>query len=165
MTKALITLKRMYQFRSGHTVPVSVVIKYPVLLSRLLKRIETLKDRYKVEQRYKVFDLALGSHAAKQELGNQGGIYILHNKTTGLFYVESALRFFANKGRLGDYYMESRVRQSLKGNSTKVSYKLARLIKSYGMKDFTLVALPVSSPAPGTRSSIQEVNLKDVEQF
>lgn len=142
--KALIKVKNTYKFRSGYAIAVSSIRKYPVLKDALLSRIDSLMSRYDLEQEYKVFDLAQGPLNAKQALKDQGGIYILHNKTTGLFYVGSAQRFFSKGGRLNDYYMKGRVSLSLRRKSTKVSYQLAELIDKHGMKDFTLIVLPLS---------------------
>lgn len=156
--KALINVKKTYKFRSGHAIAVSTIMKYPVLKDVLLSRINTLISRYSKKQEYKVFDLAQGPFNAKQRLKDQGGIYILHNKTTGLFYVGSAQRFFSKEGRLNDYFMKGRVSLSLRRKSTKVSYQLAKLIDNYGMRDFTLVALPLSPEDV-------KLNLKEIEQF
>lgn len=60
-------------------------------------------------------------------------------KSTGMFYVGSALRFFTNKGRLTDYFMPGRVKASLESNSTKVSKDLALAISTYGIGNFTLL--------------------------
>lgn len=87
-----------------------------------------------------------------------GGIYILHNKTTGLFYLGSALRYFDAKGRLNDYFSPSRVDQSVRRESTKVSYNLAVMIQKYGIGDFTLIVIPVFSIT-------SEAALKALEQL
>lgn len=83
---------------------------------------------------------------------------ILHNKTTGLFYLGSALRFFDNEGRLNDYFMPGRVQQSINRKSTKVSYDLAQMIQKHGMGDFNLIALPFDC-------SFDDAKLKEREQL
>ena len=75
----------------------------------------------------------------------RGGVYVLWCKSTGMFYVGSALRFFTNKGRLTDYFMPGRVKASIEGNSTKVSKDLASAIFTYGIEDFTLPQHDISS--------------------
>lgn len=74
----------------------------------------------------------------------EGGIYIFWNKSTGLFYLGSALRYFKNKGRLNDYFMKSRIEASLNKNSTKKNKK-AKLIFKYGIGDFYLILIPYST--------------------
>lgn len=162
--KSLIKLKQMFEFSSGHTVPVSTVIKYPISLKALLKRIDDLASKYSVNGTYNVFDLANGPQEAKKKLSKVGGIYILYNKCTGLFYVGSALRFFASNGRLNDYYMPSRVKNSLAGKSTKVSHNLAQSINRYGMNSFVLITINVDISAENTGYTADQT-LKSIEQF
>lgn len=155
MTTALTTLKKVFQFTSGYSSSVNIVPRFPVLLGSLLSRMDRLAVKYGLSQEKQVFDLSKGKAEAMKALKGKGGIYVLHNKTTGLFYVGSAQRYFDKEGRLNDYFLPSRVSRSVKRISTKVSYDLAIMIQKYGMDDFTLITVPVV---------LSEIKLKEVEQ-
>lgn len=165
MSTALTVIKGVYRFASKHYVAINTVTKYPILLSSLIERIRYLAKQHQLlsdilhsEHDLKVFDLSKGKAAARSALKGLGGIYILHNKTTGLFYLGSALRYFHDNGRLHDYFMSSRVKASLAKESTKVSYDLAHLIFKHGIEDFTLLVIPMPTIT-------SEAALKELEQL
>ncbi len=155
---ALIIINKVFRFSNGVAIPVNHVSRFPIQLSALLARINSLIFQYKVKVNVLVFDFAKGKTNAAQALKGLGGVYILHCKTTGLFYLGSAQNFFGPKGRLNDYFMAGRVNQSILGNSTKVSLDLAKHIKEYGITDFNLIAIPI--PVIASLAA-----LRQIEQF
>lgn len=158
MSKALIAIKKIYKFGSGHVSAVSTTLRYPITLDSLLVRINKLAKQYNLLVEPKVFDLVEGKAPARSAVEasprkGKGGIYILLNKTTGLFYLGSALRYFPDakrhkEGRLNDYFMQGRVQRSIDRNSSKVSYDLAKMIKTHGIEDFILIIIRSEGAQP-----------------
>ena len=140
---------------SNFTMPFAIFTKYPLFLKALFNRIDLIRTQYSIEFKVRVFKLNKDKANAQKELKNKGGVYILWCKKNGLFYVGSALRFFTNKGRLNDYFMKSRVKSSLEGNSTKVSKKLAESIENYSINSFTLIIVEEYKSTELTKKIIQ----------
>lgn len=141
MKTALIPIiKRIYLNSKEYFVPTTNIIKYPIFLKSLIQRIRDLQYTYSPENKnILIYDLSKDKAKAQSELMNKGGVYVLWCKTSGMFYVGSALRFFTNKGRLTDYFMPGRIKASVDGTSSKVSKDLAYAIFTYGIQDFTLL--------------------------
>lgn len=110
---ALVLVTKLYNLKStDFTLPITRFIKYPILLYALINRIEKLRKEYFILSKVRVFDLSLEKDKAKKDLRDKGGVYVLWCRVNGLFYVGSAIRFFSNKGRLTDYFMQGRVKAS-----------------------------------------------------
>lgn len=140
MTTALIKIMKRIHFNSfNFFIPITTITKYPIFIKSLIQRIKDIQERYSLSKNILIYDLNTDKTKAQFELSNKGGVYVLWCKSTGMFYVGSALRFFTNKGRLTDYFMLGRVKASLEGNSTKVSKDLAFAISTYGIENFTLL--------------------------
>lgn len=161
MTTALIKImKRIYLNSSDFFIPITTITKYPILLTSLIKRIKDIKERYSLSNDIHIYNLDTDKAKAQSELSNKGGVYVLWCKSSGMFYVGSALRFFMNKGRLTDYFMPGRVKASLEGNSTKVSKDLAQAISTYGIENFTLLI-----PQLGISSDLNKAIIQNWEQL
>jgi len=140
MTTALIKIMKRIHFNSSNFfIPITTITKYPIFLKSLVQRIKDIQERYSLSKNILIYNLNTDKAKAQFELSNKGGVYVLWCKSTGMFYVGSALRFFTNKGRLTDYFMPGRIKASLEGNSTKVSKDLVFAISTYGIDNFTLL--------------------------
>lgn len=162
MTTALIKImKRIYVNSSDFFIPITTITKYPILFTSLIQRIKKIQECYSLlKYDIKIQNLNTDKAKAQNELSNKGGVYVLWCKSTGMFYVGSALRFFTNKGRLTDYFMPGRVKASLEGNSTKVSKDLASAIFTYGIQDFTLLI-----PQHDISSKLDKATIQGWEQL
>lgn len=81
MTKitALVPLnKRKYYFFNSFEVPFSDVIRYPILLSSLIARIQVLYSTYSLPVSLRVYhmSLSLSRANAREDLKGLGGVYI-----------------------------------------------------------------------------------------
>lgn len=116
----------------------STVIKYPLFLPALLKRIRALGAELGslVKLDIRVYSMTPeGQAQARKDLRGLGGIYIWWSATTGLFYLGSAMKFFGRGGRLAQYFMPSRL------GSTMISKDLGLDMINQGLSDFTLIVV------------------------
>lgn len=156
--KAIILINKRTNLNfSNYTMPLANFTKYPLFLNALLDRICLIRTQYSIKQIVRVFDLNADNARAlvTKELENKGGVYIFWCKANGLFYVGSALRFFTNKGRLNDYFMQGRVIASLAGLSTKVSHKLAESLEKHSISNFTLLIVEEYLSKDLTKKEVQ----------
>src|SRR5690348_300703 len=73
--------------------PISRIIKFPIMLDKLLDRISKLAYQYNIPLDVKLFVEKMTSEGikkAKQDLRGKGGIYIWYCNKTGYFYLGSA---------------------------------------------------------------------------
>lgn len=157
MRIALIKISKRINFDSSNSffIPITTIIKYPIFIESLIKRIKDIQIRYSLPNNILIYNLNVDKNKSQSELKNKGGIYVLWSKSTGIFYVGSAIRFFSNKGRLTDYFIPGRIKSSIIGNSTKVNKDLAFTIFTYGIEDFTLLIPQLGSSTKLDKSIIQ----------
>lgn len=74
MIKALVAIKNVYKFGSGHVTAVSTIMKLPITLDSLLKRMSVLAEQYNQEAKPQVFDLSKGKEVARSALKGTGGL-------------------------------------------------------------------------------------------
>ena len=77
MTTALTKIRKRISIYSDYYLPQTIITKYPIFISSLIKRIVTLQNQYSLSNSSKVFDLSKEKEKAQFELKNKGGVYVL----------------------------------------------------------------------------------------
>ena len=143
-------------------------LKFPIIFISLIARINELTKIYQVNYKYYIYNISNITNLkyVREELLGIGGVYLLWNSKTGMFYIGSTIRFITSKNKHGRLtrYFSYKEQQSNRLLSESAKKQISRALEKELVKDsiysFRLILLFKDTENIITKDIIQEI-----EQF